>query len=209
MSRLTLIMIVTLTSLAGVVIMIKLGTNNDPSADPGSGSASTAVMPQQPSQHRPNQQTPPPQTQPEVGESSSGAESHGDDHGAEADEEFDAPTPQPPPAKQARAATQAAVRFVNAYKRPDNASRASTKKAWWDAVAPLMTPQAQQDYSGTDPANITITKITGPGKITPVMTEADLVTLVVVPTNIGSVTVHLVGPDQKVSRLTFPNTGDR
>ena len=78
---------------------------------------------------------------------------------------------QCPPTSPAQLSAQAAadavwVRratdFVAAFARP---SSSSAVRQWWPKVQPLMSPQAAQDYSTTDPTRVRFTRVTGAGAV--------------------------------------------
>lgn len=100
-------------------------------------------------------------------------------------------TPAPVPSWDSAArqgALAAATTAMRTFARPD-----LTYDSWWDAVKPLMTTQAQQDYSYVDPANIPAAKITGPATL---LTEGSAYTASVrVPTDAGPYTVLLIRQD--------------
>lgn len=52
-----------------------------------------------------------------------------------------------------------AGRFASAFARP--AGR-TDYRAWWRAVAAMMTDEAASDFMGTDPSEVPFTKVTGP-----------------------------------------------
>lgn len=124
------------------------------------------------------------------------------DHSDVDEEEHQNPTPVAPTGARADAAQAMAVRFVKAYARP--AGDKVDARTWWAQVSPMLTAQARADYAGTDPSNVPFTKVTGEAKVKPVQDDHGLVILVVVPTDVGDLTVHLVGDPLAVSRLTFP-----
>ncbi len=52
-----------------------------------------------------------------------------------------------------------AGRFAAAFARP---AGSTDYRAWWRAVAALMTDEAASDFMGTDPSEVPYTKVTGP-----------------------------------------------
>ncbi|WP_347350357.1 hypothetical protein [Intrasporangium sp.] len=110
-----------------------------------------------------------------------------------------------PGSTAARAAVERATRFVRAYARPTQATPAA---AWWAAVTPHLSPQAVEDYRGTDPATVPWDRVTGPGRLVPLGNGTEAVLAVAVPTDAGPVTVHLVpGPARGwvVTRAVLPD----
>ncbi|WP_344203738.1 hypothetical protein [Aeromicrobium alkaliterrae] len=98
-------------------------------------------------------------------------------------------------------ATQAADRAMELYARPG-----VSQSTWAGELAPLMTAQAQQDYSYVDPVAIAATKVTGPATI--VEEPSPQVVHVSVPTDVGTYTVLLIRQGQNepwlVSKFTLP-----
>lgn len=82
------------------------------------------------------------------------------------------------------AAAVAARTFMQAFARPD-----LSETAWWARVGPLLTPSGRQAVTGTDPALIPVTTVTGPAKVLP-NAEKDA-RIVTVPTDIGDYTLFL------------------
>lgn len=68
-----------------------------------------------------------------------------------------------------------------------------TKEAWFARVSPYLTGEGRGTYSGAWPIQGTWTSITGPGKVRPWAdpTANALDLPVAVPTNVGTVVVHL------------------
>ncbi len=83
------------------------------------------------------------------------------------------------------------------------------EKQWANDLARWLTPQATADYSTVDPANIPVTRVTGPATLAVDESNGYGVT-VTVPTNIGTYTLQLLrtGKDApwKVNRLTPPSS---
>lgn len=79
-------------------------------------------------------------------------------------------------------------------------------KTWWSDLEPLMSPQAQQDYYGIDPALVPVTDITGPGAL--VKLDTRRVAIVHVPTDAGLYAITLSrspeAPEWKVERIAPP-----
>jgi hypothetical protein len=78
---------------------------------------------------------------------------------------------------------------------------------WANDFARWLTPQATADYSTVDPANIPVTRVTGPA--VPAVDESNgYGVTVTVPTDIGPYAVQLLRSSQdspwKVNRLTPP-----
>lgn len=76
------------------------------------------------------------------------------------------------------AAIARAAEIMTAFARP-----ALGHEGWWAALAPLLSDQAQQDYSFVDPANIPVHAVTGQ----PVLVDESSAFLarVQVPTDVG------------------------
>lgn len=102
------------------------------------------------------------------------------------------------------AAIDTAESALTAFARPtlDHAT-------WWAELSPLLTQQAQLDYSYVDPANVPATAVTGEGAITD-ETSAYVAT-VAVPTDAGTYDVLLTRTDALepwlASRFTPPEEG--
>jgi|TARA_R100000935_G_scaffold32652_1_gene53168 hypothetical protein len=82
-------------------------------------------------------------------------------------------------------------------------------KQWANDLARWLTPQATADYSAVDPANIPVSRVTGPATLA--VDEANgFGVMAAVPTNAGTYTVQLLrtGKDApwKVNRLTPPSS---
>lgn len=78
---------------------------------------------------------------------------------------------------------------------------------WIKDLRPWLTPQAAEDYSYTDPANVPATKVTGTPKVIP--TDSATLARVHVPTDAGTYLVVLTRADSatwKVARITPPET---
>ena len=77
---------------------------------------------------------------------------------------------------------------------------------WWAGLEPLLTPQAAQDYSWVDPANVPVSAVTGSGSL--VDDTSAWVATVSVPTNVGTYTVVLARVDAAspwlATRITPP-----
>lgn len=56
------------------------------------------------------------------------------------------------------AAEAAALKLLTTWSRPTLAY-----EQWWAELEPLLSPEGQQKYAYTDPANVPALKITGPG----------------------------------------------
>ena len=90
------------------------------------------------------------------------------------------------------AAGNAAIRFMQAFARPD-----LSEAAWWARLGPLLTTSGQEAAWGTDPALIPVREVTGPAVVLP-GAEKDART-VDVPTDIGDYTLFLLW-DRPTSR---------
>jgi hypothetical protein len=91
----------------------------------------------------------------------------------------------------------------------DFARPAMGDKQWANDLARWLTPQAKADYSAVDPANIPVSRVTGPSTLSVDETNGFGV-MAAVPTNAGTYTVQLLrtGKDApwKVNRLTPPSS---
>lgn len=76
------------------------------------------------------------------------------------------------------AATARAAEIMTAFARPTLGY-----EDWWAALAPLLSDQAQQDYSFVDPANIPVHAVTGEGVL--VDESSAFLARVQVPTDVG------------------------
>ena len=78
--------------------------------------------------------------------------------------------------------------------------------AWWNALAPFLSSQAQQDYQGTDPSLVPARKITAAAAA--VGSGSGYLATVTVPTDVGRYTLLLSRTDQggtwHVERITPP-----
>jgi hypothetical protein len=106
------------------------------------------------------------------------------------------PNPSPPeddatviPVPEAEATSQAAAiaaaeKAVAAFGRPD-----LPYQQWIDGLYPLMSQAGAAAYEGTDPQNVPVHQITGPGRILEGSTDVALI--VEVPTDAGPYNVSL------------------
>ena len=62
---------------------------------------------------------------------------------------------------------------------------------WWQRLSPLLAARARQDYTGTDPAAVAFTALTGPGVVVATDAPRDLLGVVVVPTDAGPWRIEL------------------
>ena len=62
---------------------------------------------------------------------------------------------------------------------------------WWERVSPLLASRARADYSGTDPAAVAFTALTGPAVVVATDAPRDLLAVVVVPTDAGPWRIEL------------------
>lgn len=87
------------------------------------------------------------------------------------------------------------------YARPD-----VSEETWTANLQPLLSDQAQEDYSYVDPRNVPVTKVTGPVRLVPM--SSDLVSIARVPTDAGLYAVTLSRtaeePRWVVERFTPP-----
>ncbi|MGF1662336.1 MAG: hypothetical protein ACFCVG_07665 [Kineosporiaceae bacterium] len=88
----------------------------------------------------------------------------------------------------ADAAVATAVAAVTAFARP-----AAPVDRWWADLAPLLTPAARTAHTGTDPANVPASAVTGPAG--PARSPSPFLATVAVPTDAGTYTVLLVRDD--------------
>lgn len=99
------------------------------------------------------------------------------------------------------AAVTLAVAATTAFARPD-----LTAPAWWAQLSPMLSNNARRAYQGTDPANVPVREVTGPGKLAPAV--SGYLATVAVPTDAGTFTVLLSRPGQNapwaVERWDFP-----
>lgn len=102
------------------------------------------------------------------------------------DEATVTPVPQAAGTSQA-AAISAAEKAVVAFGRPD-----LPYQDWIDGLYPLMTQTGAAAYEGTDPQNVPVQQVTGPGIILDGSTEVALI--VQVPTDTGVYNVSLSRP---------------
>lgn len=103
-------------------------------------------------------------------------------------------------------AVAAAAAAMTAFARPP---QGSDPDAWWAALAPLLTPTAQQTYALVDPAEVPPTRLTGPGELVEPGPDASaFLATVHVPTDAGTYEVLLArtGHDAPwlAERLTPP-----
>jgi hypothetical protein len=82
------------------------------------------------------------------------------------------------------AALRAATRVMRAFARPR-----APESRWWTDLEPLLSPQAQMDYAGTDPANVPVSRLSGHARV--VQVPSTRVVRVQVPTDAGIYTVVL------------------
>lgn len=98
---------------------------------------------------------------------------------------------------------KAAVKFMTAFARPP----ASTSNRWWATVRPLLSDEAAEAYSGTDPQLVPFTRVTGPPAVIPTDAPASLLTAVRIPTDAGLYLVELqTGPDGMRVTRAIPET---
>lgn len=100
-----------------------------------------------------------------------------------ADNDTVAPAPTAAPTSQ-QSAADVAVRVMTAYARPDLSAQ-----AWMDGITPYLSQAGAAAYEGTDPAQVPVSTVTGPGTIMPAATAYAL--NVSVPTNNGTYVVAL------------------
>lgn len=76
------------------------------------------------------------------------------------------------------AAVAAAEKAVATFGQPT-----LTAAGWLEQVTPLLSPTGYEAYTGTDPTQIPVTGVTGPGQVLPASTEVSLI--VEVPTDVA------------------------
>ncbi|PVW03017.1 hypothetical protein DEA06_14750 [Microbacterium sp. Gd 4-13] len=105
------------------------------------------------------------------------------------DDETVEPVPEATENSQS-AAIVAAERAVTAFARPD-----LRYDAWIAGLYPQLTQAGATAYEDTDPANVPVRQVTGPGTILPASTEVALI--VQVPTDAGpyNISMSRPGPD--------------
>lgn len=91
-------------------------------------------------------------------------------------------------AARSKAARAVAAAFMRAFARP---APGVSQASWWAAVAPFLSAQAARDYSGTDPAEVPFTRLTGRPVELPTDAPTDLLRAVKVPTDAGDYLVEL------------------
>jgi hypothetical protein len=87
-----------------------------------------------------------------------------------------------------QAALDAGTAVMTAFAQPDQSA-----DAWWAGLSPLLTPTAATAYSGTDPAEIPASTVTGPAWLGE--TPSSFLATVFVPTDAGNYVVMLVRDD--------------
>jgi hypothetical protein len=100
-------------------------------------------------------------------------------------------TPLPYPTDDipsAQAALDTGTAVMTAFARPDQSA-----DGWWAALSPLLTPAAATAYSGTDPAEIPASTLTGPAWLGE--SPSPFLSNVFVPTDAGNYVVLLVRDD--------------
>ncbi|MGC5225137.1 hypothetical protein ACPW96_21420 [Micromonospora sp. DT81.3] len=86
------------------------------------------------------------------------------------------------------AAIEVAENAVAAFGRPD-----LPYEQWIAGLYPFLTQSGAAAYEGTDPMNVPVHAVTGPGAVLPASTEVALI--VVVPTDAGPYNVSLSRPE--------------
>lgn len=82
---------------------------------------------------------------------------------------------------------------MRAFVRPDpNAEPSVIEAGWWEALAPLLTPDAKDAYFYVDPAEVPATAVTGPAALVePEPGTTAFLATVQVPTDVGTYDVLL------------------
>lgn len=130
-------------------------------------------------------------------------EAHADGH---TDEDGEFASPPALPVADAASDAAAVVAAEAAMRR--FARRAVDAETWSRELLSLLTPAAQAAYSGTDPANVPASAVTGPGMLA--ASTSAFLARVSVPTDAGAYLVLLVRTGSAapwlVERLTPPET---
>lgn len=114
-------------------------------------------------------------------------------------------TPDEPVDRRPSHYEDVAVRFLEAFARPDTRV---TAEEWWARVEPMLTEQGAADYAGTDPRNVPFTRVTGPAQLVPSGAPDELLTVALVPTDAGTFRVEMsTGPDGVHVALAAPEGG--
>lgn len=204
----------TLVLVVGLVLSARLGdSQGSPAAAPagssapittGTSTASPAADPTDPSEAATG-------TAPAPSSGSTSSPSSEDVELSEEDGWVDAssatPSSDPAEADLVNRLTSRATRIVTDLAARPAKADAAAQKTWYRKVAQHMTLQAAEDYEGIDPRRIPFTKVTGTATVAAAdPDQADLVRFVSVPTDAGTVVVHMgrQGPAWAVSRLVFP-----
>ncbi|MBX3196392.1 MAG: hypothetical protein KF727_15005 [Microbacteriaceae bacterium] len=85
-------------------------------------------------------------------------------------------------------AIAAATKVMETFARPQLSA-----EEWWRAMLPLLSQQGAHAYEGTDPAEIPVTAVTGPGQVLEASTEVLLI--VQLPTDAGLYNITLTRSD--------------
>ncbi len=124
--------------------------------------------------------------------------------GGATDQDAELPAPEAVPTWDAPSRLSAvgqARTALAAFARPQ-----LPRATWWSLLAPLLTPTAQAAYQGTDPAQVPVRAVTGPGRL--VDETSAYLARVELPTDVGPYLVLLVrdgqGAPWLVERLTPP-----
>ncbi|TDW26993.1 hypothetical protein [Cryobacterium psychrophilum] len=128
-----------------------------------------------------------PTSNPATTRTSAPSPSHTSEAGSLTDEATVAPIPEAGPDGQAAAIT-AAEKTVTTFAQPT--LDAST---WINNMYPLLTQRGARAYEGTDPAQIPVRRVTGPGRV--VDGSTDVALIVQVPTDAGIYNVSLSRTD--------------
>jgi len=115
----------------------------------------------------------------------------------------DHPTPA---STQERDPVAAARTFLAAWSRPD-----LSYPQWWSSLEPLLNPQGQQAYAGTDPAAVPRLQVVGELQV--VSSSVDTSALVWIPTDQGRFGLQLSRLSGvsawKIARIYFPGSGPK
>lgn len=99
------------------------------------------------------------------------------------DVEHDEPEPQPLPSPTPDATSNAAALEVGSQAMAAFVRRELTEEQWWANLAPHLSDAAREAYTGTDPANVPASAVTGVGTVLP--SSSGYLATVAVPTDVG------------------------
>lgn len=115
----------------------------------------------------------------------------------------DSPTPLIDDEASSASAADRALDALTLFARPQ-----TPRGQWWSELEPLLSEQARTDYLGVDPAQVPVTKVTGPPKV--VDLDTAMLAIVHIPTDAGLYAVTLSrsdeDPDWRVESLVPPES---